>query len=91
MKIFSQGVHTESMRLYNFRLAICLCLGVMCMGVLGVMPVLAADVPAPPESLAVVNPSTPVPTFELPHAQGTTMRSADLQGKIVVVRFWATW
>jgi hypothetical protein len=29
--------------------------------------------------------------FELPDANGTTIRSADLQGKVIVVRFWATW
>jgi peroxiredoxin len=29
--------------------------------------------------------------FELPDANGATIRSADLQGKVIVVRFWATW
>jgi peroxiredoxin len=32
-----------------------------------------------------------MPAFELPDANGETIRSADLQGKVVVVRFWATW
>jgi hypothetical protein len=29
--------------------------------------------------------------FELPDANGATIRSVDLQGKVIVVRFWATW
>jgi peroxiredoxin len=32
-----------------------------------------------------------MPVFELPDANGETVRAADLQGKVVVVRFWATW
>jgi peroxiredoxin len=32
-----------------------------------------------------------MPVFELPDANGETVRSAELQGKVVVVRFWATW
>ena len=35
--------------------------------------------------------SRSMPVFELPDANGETMRSANLQGKVVVVRFWATW
>jgi cytochrome oxidase Cu insertion factor (SCO1/SenC/PrrC family) len=33
----------------------------------------------------------PAPAFTLPDHHGTPMDSADLQGKVVVVRFWATW
>jgi hypothetical protein len=29
--------------------------------------------------------------FELPDPDGNPVRSADLQGKVVVVRFWASW
>ena len=38
-------------------------------------------------------PSEPasLPTFELPDADGNLVRAADLQGKVVVARFWATW
>jgi cytochrome oxidase Cu insertion factor (SCO1/SenC/PrrC family) len=35
--------------------------------------------------------SMPAPAFTLPDHQGTLVHSADLQGKVVVVRFWATW
>jgi cytochrome oxidase Cu insertion factor (SCO1/SenC/PrrC family) len=34
---------------------------------------------------------TPAPVFTLPDHRGTPMHSVDLQGKVVVVRFWATW
>jgi cytochrome oxidase Cu insertion factor (SCO1/SenC/PrrC family) len=33
----------------------------------------------------------PVPTFSLLDHQGNALSSAELQGKVVVVRFWATW
>ena len=33
----------------------------------------------------------PAPTFTLPDHRGIPVHSADLQGKVVVVRFWATW
>jgi cytochrome oxidase Cu insertion factor (SCO1/SenC/PrrC family) len=51
----------------------------------------AAEQPNPPEGLTASTPSASIPTFELPDANGATIRSADLQGKVVVVRFWATW
>ncbi len=51
----------------------------------------AAEQPNLPEGLTVPSPSTSMPVFELPDANGETVRSADLQGKVVVVRFWATW
>lgn len=51
----------------------------------------AAEQPNPPEGLMAPSASTSMPTFELPDANGATVRSADLQGKVVLVRFWATW
>jgi len=51
----------------------------------------AAEQPGPPEGLAAPGSATPMPVFELPDANGETIRSADLQGKVVVVRFWASW
>jgi cytochrome oxidase Cu insertion factor (SCO1/SenC/PrrC family) len=33
----------------------------------------------------------PAPAFTLADHHGTSMDSADLRGKVVVVRFWATW
>ena len=51
----------------------------------------AAEQPNLPEGLTVPSPSTSMPVFELPDANGETVRSVDLQGKVVVVRFWASW
>jgi peroxiredoxin len=33
----------------------------------------------------------PAPAFTLPDHQGAPINLADLRGKVVVVRFWATW
>jgi cytochrome oxidase Cu insertion factor (SCO1/SenC/PrrC family) len=33
----------------------------------------------------------PAPTFTLPDHQGVAIDSVALRGKVVVVRFWATW
>jgi len=44
-----------------------------------------------PAGLSEVSPAQPMPTFRLPALNGTTLESAALQDKVVVVRFWATW
>ncbi len=51
----------------------------------------AADSPTLPEGLAAPEQSTSMPVFELPDPDGHPVRSADLQGKVAVVRFWASW
>jgi cytochrome oxidase Cu insertion factor (SCO1/SenC/PrrC family) len=51
----------------------------------------AADSLTPPLGLSAPAQPTPIPTFSLVDSNGTTVRSADLQGKVVLVRFWATW
>jgi cytochrome oxidase Cu insertion factor (SCO1/SenC/PrrC family) len=45
----------------------------------------------PPMGLAEIKPAAPMPAFHLPGLSGTTFDSSALQGKVVVVRFWATW
>jgi len=50
-----------------------------------------ATPPDPPPGLAAPPQPTAMPDFSLPDVGGTTVRSADLQGKVIVVRFWATW
>jgi cytochrome oxidase Cu insertion factor (SCO1/SenC/PrrC family) len=51
----------------------------------------AAEQPTLPEGLTAPSASTSMPAFELPDGNGATIRSADLRGKVIVVRFWATW
>ena len=56
---------------------------------LSLMGASAASNLTPPPGLAAA--SRPMPAFDLPNVNGTAVRSADLRGKVVVVRFWATW
>jgi hypothetical protein len=51
----------------------------------------ASEALALPEGLAAPAQPTPMPEFSVPGLGGTTIRSADLLGKVVVARFWATW
>ena len=43
-----------------------------------------------PKGLAEVKPVAPMPMFTLPGIDGETFDSATLQGKVVVMWFWAT-
>jgi len=45
----------------------------------------------PPMGLAEVKPAMPMAAFTLPSLNGSAFDSSALQGKVVVVRFWATW
>ncbi len=48
-----------------------------------------ANPPAPPGLIAAHQP-TPMHPFSLVEVGGTTVRSADLRGHVIVMRFWAT-
>jgi hypothetical protein len=41
--------------------------------------------------MAAPQQPTKLPDFELPNVNGGTLRSADMKGKVIVIRFWATW
>jgi cytochrome oxidase Cu insertion factor (SCO1/SenC/PrrC family) len=63
-------------------------LGVM----LGASGLSWADQPAtPPAGLSPLSTPALMPSFNLSSVDGTRFDSAKLQGKVVVVRFWATW
>jgi cytochrome oxidase Cu insertion factor (SCO1/SenC/PrrC family) len=49
------------------------------------------ETPEPPTGLAAVKPAPPMAAFSLPGLHGSGVDSSALQGKVVVVRFWATW
>jgi hypothetical protein len=49
------------------------------------------DQAVPPQGLVAVDSSVSMPEFSLPSLGGAAVNSAALQGKVVVVRFWATW
>ena len=44
-----------------------------------------------PSQSQVLSRGTPMPDFTLVASDGTTIRSSDLRGKVVVVNFFATW
>jgi hypothetical protein len=50
-----------------------------------------SDTLHPPAGLTEVSPAMSMPVFQQPAVNGSAVSSADLQGKVVVVRFWATW
>ncbi len=47
--------------------------------------------PTPPAGLAAPSQRASMPSFRLPGVDSDAIDSATLQGKVVVVRFWATW
>jgi cytochrome oxidase Cu insertion factor (SCO1/SenC/PrrC family) len=55
------------------------------LGIAAVAPALDTFRPLPPDQ------QRPAPAFSLPDAQGTSLAFSALHGKVVVVRFWATW
>jgi cytochrome oxidase Cu insertion factor (SCO1/SenC/PrrC family) len=34
---------------------------------------------------------TKLPDFEFTNLQGGTLKSSEMKGKVVIIRFWATW
>lgn len=48
------------------------------------LPALPANLSAPPQA-------TPMPAFSFTDLRGGALQSSDMQGKVVVIRFWATW
>ena len=46
-----------------------------------------------PKPTVMSAPATPAkaPDFEFANLHGGTLKSSDLKGKVVVIRFWATW
>ena len=51
----------------------------------------AGSQPTPPAGLTAPEQSTQMPDFQLPQVNGTTFSTADVRGKVVLVRFWSTW
>ena len=51
----------------------------------------AADAPRPPAGLTMPAQSKQMPAFNLPGLNGAGVRAEDMRGKVLIVRFWATW
>ena len=67
--------------------------GVMLSALLSVSGIAQAAEGLFPRATVMAAPATPTkaPAFEFANLQGGALRSADLKGKVVVIRFWATW
>ena len=57
----------------------------------GGLPAQAADPLPLPAGLTAPPQPTRLPTFSLPDVHGTTVQETALHGKVVIVRFWASW
>jgi cytochrome oxidase Cu insertion factor (SCO1/SenC/PrrC family) len=55
-----------------------------------VASVRADDASTPPPGLTALSQPKPMPSFSLLALDGKTVESTSLQGKVTVVRFWAT-
>lgn len=66
-------------------------IGLLALAAFSASIAIAAEPPQLPGGLAA--PKTPLnlPAFNLPTASGTTIRSDDYKGKVIIARFWASW
>jgi hypothetical protein len=51
----------------------------------------AESTPTPPNGLYALKQPVAMPSFNLPTTHGGTLDSATLAGRVVIVRFWASW
>ena len=51
----------------------------------------AAELPQIPGGMAAPKSPLYLPAFNLPTASGSTIRSEDYKGKVIIARFWASW
>ena len=56
------------------------------------LPVHAGESPVlPPAVMAPPPQPTKMPEFDFANLHGGTLKSSELKGKVIVIRFWATW
>ena len=67
-----------------------LCSALAAIAVAATPHALAADVPMP-VGLTAPAQSTVMPAFDLPTTAGKQLDSASLKGRVLVIRFWASW
>jgi len=59
--------------------------------VFGAMAHAAESSSMPPAVMAPPAKPTALPEFEFANLHGGTLKSSDMKGKVIVIRFWATW
>ncbi|RPI46493.1 MAG: hypothetical protein EHM59_07305 [Betaproteobacteria bacterium] len=58
--------------------------------IVGYASLAGAQIPPPPGMSAPAKPAS-MPEFNLPTTAGPALRSESLRGRVVVIRFWASW
>jgi hypothetical protein len=71
------------------------CFGLLTYGLMslwsGRLASAARQAPPPPAGLAAPAQPLAMPEFRVSAIDGSNMQSADMAGKVIIVRFWATW
>ena len=82
-RCIARGSRATVALVLNIALAASLCASVVAHAAEGLFP----------RATMMAAPATPTkaPDFEFANLHGGTLKSADLKGKVVVIRFWATW
>lgn len=58
------------------------------------LPAFVSAQPGPfsgPTNLVAPSVATKLPDFEFANLNGGTLKSSEMRGKVIVIRFWATW
>ena len=63
-----------------------LCLLLACIG-----SAWGQEMQTPPPGLTALHPPVAMPAFRLPDVDGAWVASTTLTGKVLIIRFWATW
>jgi len=63
----------------------------LCIALVGLVGCQSASPHEPTRHIAAGEIGSSLPTFSVKDLQGRSVSSADLQGKVVLIDFWATW
>jgi hypothetical protein len=63
----------------------------VCCAALAFPPLVHAAQPAMPPELKAPEKPTAMPAFVLPTTAGSKLDSKSLQGRVLLIRFWASW
>jgi hypothetical protein len=76
-------MHSIQSRIWN--------IGLLALAAFSAAISVAAELPQLPGGLAAPKSPLNLPAFNLPTAAGTSIRSGDYKGRVIIARFWASW